>query len=86
MEEIHKTENKMSDLQQYLKGIKSPLKEKENNEMIRAIRVMKLEGEELLRFLDGLRGGTVRFEVGKETEGQESNTEREHKNHDKQME
>ena len=54
--------------------------------MIRAIRGMKLEGEELLRFLDGLRGGTVRFEVGKETEGQESNTEREDKNNDKEME
>ena len=85
MEEIEKTEKKISDLQQYLKGIKSALKEEEN-EMIRAIRGMKLEGEELLRFLDGLRGGTVRFEVGKETEGQESNTEREDKNNDKEME
>ena len=86
MEEIEKTEKKISDLQQYLKGIKSALKEEENNEMIRAIRGMKLEGEELLRFLDGLRGGTVRFEVGKEKEGQESNTEREDKNNDKEME
>lgn len=44
MEEIEKTEKKISDLQQYLKGIKSALKEEENNEMIRAIRGMKLEG------------------------------------------
>ena len=50
MEEIEKTEKKISDLQQYLKGIKSALKEEENNEMIRAIRGMKLEGEELLLY------------------------------------
>ena len=46
LEEIEKTEKKIADLQQYLKGIKSALKEEENNEMIRAIRGMKLEGEE----------------------------------------
>ena len=50
LEEIEKTEKKIADLQQYLKGIKSALKEEENNEMIRAIRGMKLEGEELLQF------------------------------------
>ena len=44
LEEIEKTEKKIADLQQYLKGIKSALKEEENNEMIRAIRGMKLEG------------------------------------------
>ena len=45
LEEIEKTEKKIADLQQYLKGIKSALKEEENNEMIRAIRGMKLEGK-----------------------------------------
>ena len=69
LEEIEKTEKKIADLQQYLKGIKSALKEEENNEMIRAIRGMKLEGEELLQFLDGLKDGNVRFEVGKKTDG-----------------
>ena len=44
LEEIEKTEKKIADLQQYLKGIKSALKEEENNEMIRAIRGMKLAG------------------------------------------
>ena len=34
LEEIEKTEKKIADLQQYLKGIKSALKEEENNEMI----------------------------------------------------
>ena len=94
LEEIEKTEKKIADLQQYLKGIKSALKEEENNAMIRAIRGMKLEGEELLQFLDGLKGGNVRFEVGKKTDGsrkgsfvrQDSNTEREDENDEKEME
>ena len=94
LEEIEKTEKKIADHQQYLKGIKCALKEEENNEMIRAIRGMKLEGEELLQFLDGLKGGNVRFEVGKKTDGsgkgsfirQDSNTEREDENDEKEME
>lgn len=94
LEEIEKTEKKIADLQQYLKGIKSALKEEENSEMIRAIRGMKLEGEELLQFLDGLKDGNVRFEVGKKTDGsgkssfvrQDSNTEREDENDEKEME
>ncbi len=94
LEEIEKTEKKIADLQQYLKGIKSALKEEENNEMIRAIRGMKLEGEELLQFLDGLKDGNVRFEVGKKTDGsrkgsfvrQDSNTEREDESDEKEME
>ena len=93
LEEIEKTEKKIADLQQYLKGIKSALKEEENNEMIRAIRGMKLEGKDLLQFLDGLKDGNVRFEVGKKTDGsgkgsfvrQDSNTEREDENDEKEM-
>lgn len=67
LEEIEKTEKKIADLQQYLKGIKSALKEEENNEMIRAIRGMKLEGKDLLQFLENLKDGNVHLEVIKET-------------------
>ena len=36
MEEIHKTEQKIADLQQYLKGHHAALKQEEDNEMIKA--------------------------------------------------
>lgn len=78
LDEIEKTEKKIADLQQYLKGIRTALKEEENNEMIRAIRGMKLEGEELLQFLEGLKDGNVHFE--------KSDTESEGKNNEKKME
>lgn len=68
LEEIEKTEKKIADLQQYLKGIKSALKEEENNEMIRAIRGMKLEGKDLLQFLENLKDGNIHLEVIRETE------------------
>ena len=62
--------------------------------MNRALRGKKQEGEELLQFQDGLKGGNVRFEVGKKTDGsgkgsfvrQDSNTEREDENDEKEME
>ena len=43
MEEIHKTEQKIADLQQYLKGLHAALKQEEDNEMIKSIRGMKLD-------------------------------------------
>lgn len=68
LEEIEKTEKKIADLQQYLKGIKSALKEEENNEMIRAIRGMKLEGKDLLQFLEKLKDGNIHLEMTRESE------------------
>ena len=44
LDEIEKTEKKISDLEMYLKGVRSALKEEENNEMIKSIRGMKLNG------------------------------------------
>lgn len=61
MDEIQKTEKKIADLQEYLKGVKNSLKEEENLEMIRTIRGMKLEGPELFKFLDGLQSGKISF-------------------------
>ena len=47
LEEIDKTERKIAELQQYLKGVQSALKQEENNEMIKSIRGMKLSSKEL---------------------------------------
>lgn len=63
LEEIEKTEKKISDLQVYLKGIKSSLKEEEEKEMVRSIRSMNLDRSDLLSFLQGLQDGSVTFQV-----------------------
>lgn len=63
LEEIEKTEKKISDLQVYLKGIKNSLKEEEEKEMVRSIRSMNLDRSDLLSFLQGLQEGSVTFQV-----------------------
>ena len=45
LDEIDKTEKKIEELQQYLKGVRAALKEEENSEMIKCIRGMKLQGK-----------------------------------------
>ena len=52
LEEIHKTEQKIADLQQYLKGLHAALKQEEDNEMIKSIRGMKLDSHALHDLLD----------------------------------
>lgn len=68
MEEIHKTEKKISDLQQYLKGLHAALKQEEDNEMIKSIRGMKLDSHALHNLLNGMQDGTVKFQVSQESE------------------
>ena len=55
MEEIHKTEKKITDLQQYLKGLHAALKQEEDNEMIKSIRGMKLDSHALHDLLNGIQ-------------------------------
>ena len=55
MEEIHKTEKKIADLQQYLKGLHAALKQEEDNEMIKSIRGMKLDSHALHDLLNGIQ-------------------------------
>ena len=43
LDEITKTEKKIADLQQYLRGVQAALKQEEDNEMIRCIRGMKMD-------------------------------------------
>lgn len=68
MEEIHKTEQKIADLQQYLKGLHAALKQEEDNEMIKSIRGMKLDSHALHDLLNGIQEGTVKFQVSQESE------------------
>lgn len=68
LEEIDKTERKIAELQQYLKGVQSALKQEENNEMIKSIRGMKLSSKELFDLLNGIQDGSVRFQVDRDSE------------------
>ena len=68
LDEIEKTEKKIADLELYLKGVRSALKEEENNEMIKSIRGMKLKGQELFDLLNGIQDGTISFVVSGESE------------------
>ena len=68
LEEIDKTERKIAELQQYLKGVQSALKQEENNEMIKSIRGMKLSSKELFDLLNVIQDGSVRFQVDGDTE------------------
>ena len=68
LEEIEKTERKIAELQQYLKGVQSALKQEENNEMIKTIRGMKLSSKELFDLLNGIQDGSVRFQVDRDSE------------------
>ena len=68
LDEIAKTEKKIADLQQYLRGVQAALKQEEDNEMIRCIRGMKMENGQLYDLLDGIQNGTVKFQVSRESD------------------
>ena len=67
LDEIAKTEKKIADLQQYLRGVQAALKQEEDNEMIRCIRGMKMDNDQLYDLLDGIQNGTVKFQVSRES-------------------
>lgn len=71
-DEIKRTEKKIAELQQYLKGVQVALKQEEDNEMIRCIRGMKMESGELYQLLDGIQNGTVKFQVNQESDEEET--------------
>ena len=65
LDEIAKTEKKIADLQQYLRGVQAALKQEEDNEMIRCIRGMKMDN-------DGIQSGKVKFQVSRESDDEGS--------------
>ena len=59
LDEIAKTEKKIADLQQYLRGVQAALKQEEDNEMIKCIRGMKMDNDQLYDLLDGIQSGSL---------------------------
>jgi predicted RNase H-like nuclease (RuvC/YqgF family) len=61
IEEIGKTEKKISEWQEQLKQLKQQRKQLEDQEIIKAIRSMQMEGMDMLHLLDGIQDGSVIF-------------------------
>ena len=66
LDDIQKTEDKILELQEYVKKLKIQKKQMENAEIIKAIRSMKMDSREMLTFLDGIQNGTVTMQFDEE--------------------
>ena len=66
LDDIQKTEDKILELQEYVKKLKSQKKQMEDAEIIKAIRSMKMDSREMLTFLDGIQNGTVTMQFDEE--------------------
>ena len=64
--DIQKTEDKILELQEYVKKLKIQKKQMEDAEIIKAIRSMKMDSREMLTFLDGIQNGTVTMQFDEE--------------------
>ena len=65
LDDIQKTEDKILELQEYVKKLKIQKKQMEA-EIIKAIRSMKMDSREMLTFLDGIQNGTVTMQFDEE--------------------
>lgn len=61
IEEIEKTEKKISEWQEQLKLLRQQRKQLEDQEIIKAIRSRQLSGADMLELLDGIQDGSIRF-------------------------
>ncbi len=66
LDDIQKTEDKILELQEYVKELKIQKKQMEDAEIIKAIRSMKMDSREMLTFLDGIQNGTVTMQFDEE--------------------
>ena len=66
LDDIQKTEDKILELQEYVKKLKIQKKQREDAEIIKAIRSMKMDSREMLTFLDGIQNGTVTMQFDEE--------------------
>ena len=66
LDDIQKTEDKILELQEYVKKLKIQKKQMEDAEIIEAIRSMKMDSREMLTFLDGIQNGTVTMQFDEE--------------------
>lgn len=77
LEEIDKTERKIAELQAYLKGVRSALKQEEDNEIIKSIRSKKYSSYELMELLSGIQEGTVTLDKNGELQREKVHSEKE---------
>lgn len=66
LDDIQKTEDKILELQEYVKKLKIQKKQMEDAEIIKAIRSMKMDSREMLTFLDGIQNGTITMQFDEE--------------------
>ena len=66
LDDIQKTEDKILELQEYVKKLKIQKKQMEDAEIIKAIRSMKMDSREMLTFLVGIQNGTVTMQFDEE--------------------
>ena len=66
LDDIQKTEDKILELQEYVKKLKIQKKQMEDAEIIKAIRSMKMDSREMLTFLDGIQNGTFTMQFDEE--------------------
>lgn len=66
LDDIQKTEDKILELQEYVKKLKIQKKQMEDAEIIKAIRSMKMDSRKMLTFLDGIQNGTVTMQFDEE--------------------
>ena len=66
LDDIQKTEDKILELQEYVKKLKIQKKQMEDAEIIMAIRSMKIDSREMLTFLYGIQNGTVTMQFDEE--------------------
>lgn len=60
LDEGDKIEARIAELQEQLQSVRSAQEMEENNEIVKSIRMMKLNGRELFDLLCGLQDGTMK--------------------------
>ena len=68
LDEADRTEAKIAELQEHLKGVRAAQKAEEDIEIVKSIRSMKLNGRELLAVLNGLQDGSLKIQCENEPE------------------
>lgn len=79
LEEIEKTEEKIEQLQSYVKGVRVALKQEEDNEIIKSIRSKKMSTEELVDFLSQIQDDSICLETRVKLQSEPQQTTQENK-------
>ena len=82
LDEIKRTEEKIAAWKEHLEELNIRRKQLEDAEIIKSIRSMKLEGREMLLFLENIQNGTVavRQEQSGQAAGQDGDMQEETEN------